>query len=399
MAASLALIRPGAPDVVIGATSGYCKALQQRPCPGIVVGLTEGDSVIASAVQLLTTSSALRNRILRVYGFLLVFNLGAWLLAIVASIQYPILLPTAFLAYTFGLRHAVDADHIAAIDNSTRKLMQDGQKPVGVGLFFSLGHSTIVVALSVVIALSAGFVSAIPTLSEIGSLVGTSVSAIFLLVIGVINLLVLIDIYRMFRRVSAGGTYDEESLEDFLNNRGLLARLFRPALRMIRKSWHMYPLGVLFGLGFDTASEVALLGLAATSGANHVPIAYILILPALFAAGMSLIDTTDGVLMLGAYGWAYIKPIRKLYYNLNITLVSVLIAFIVGGIEVLSIVADRFDLHVGAWDTLGNLDFGLIGVGIIGIFVVSWGLSTLIYRWKGYDHLPIRDPGPRAASG
>ena len=356
--------------------------------------------MISSAVQLLTTSSELRNRILRVYGFLLVFNVGAWLLAIAASVQYPILLPTAFLAYTFGLRHAVDADHIAAIDNTTRKLMQDGQRPVGVGLFFSLGHSTIVVALSVLIAISAGFVSDIPTLSQIGSLIGTGVSAVFLLVIGVINLLVLIDIYRMFRRVSAGGTYDEESLDDFLNNRGLLARLFRPALRMIRKSWHMYPLGVLFGLGFDTASEVALLGLAATSGASHVPIGWILILPALFAAGMSLIDTTDGVLMLGAYGWAYIKPIRKLYYNLNITLVSVLIAFIVGGIEVLSIVADRFDLHGGLWDTVDNLDFGLIGIGIIAIFVLSWGVSTLIYRLKGYDHLPVaRGQGPRAASG
>ena len=356
--------------------------------------------MIANAIQLLKTSSELRNRIVRVYGFLLVFNLGAWLLAIVASVQYPILLPTAFLAYTFGLRHAVDADHIAAIDNTTRKLMQDGQRPVGVGLFFSLGHSTIVVALSVLIALSAGFVSAIPTLSEIGSLIGTAVSAIFLLVIGAINLVVLIDIYRMFRKVSAGGAYDEETLEDFLNNRGLLARLFRPALRMIRKSWHMYPLGVLFGLGFDTASEVALLGLAATSGANHVPIAYILILPALFAAGMSLIDTTDGVMMLGAYGWAYVKPIRKLYYNLNITLVSVLIAFVVGGIEVLSIVANRFDLHGGIWNVIGNLDFGLIGVGIIAIFVLSWGISTLIYRRKGYDHLPVhRGPDESPASG
>ena len=353
--------------------------------------------MIANAIQLLRTSSELRNRIVRVYAFLLVFNLAAWLLAIVASIQYPILLPTAFLAYTFGLRHAVDADHIAAIDNTTRKLMQDGQRPVSVGLFFSLGHSTIVVALSVLIAISAGFVSDIPTLAQIGSLIGTGVSAAFLLVIGVINLVVLIDIHRMFRRVSSGGSYDEETLEDFLNNRGLLARIFRPMLKVIRKSWHMYPLGVLFGLGFDTASEVALLGLAATSGANHVPIAYILILPALFAAGMSLVDTTDGVMMLGAYGWAYIKPIRKLYYNLNITLVSVLIAFVVGGIEVLSLVADRFDLHGGMWTLLGNLDFGLIGFGIIAIFVLSWGISTLVYRWKGYDHLPVSS-GPRSAS-
>ena len=343
--------------------------------------------MLANALRLITTPSELRNRILRVYAFLLLFNLGAWLIAIVASIQYPILLPTALLAYTFGLRHAVDADHIAAIDNTTRKLMQDGQRPVGVGLFFSLGHSTIVVALSILIALSAGLVSDIPALREVGGLIGTTVSATFLLVIGFINLAVLLDIYRMFRRVARGGAYDEQSLEDFLQNRGLLARMLRPALRLIRKSWHMYPLGVLFGLGFDTASEVALLGLAATSGANHVPIYFILILPALFAAGMSLVDATDGIMMLGAYGWAYVKPIRKLYYNLNITLVSVLIAFVVGGIEILSIVASEFHLTGGIWDAVTGVDFGLIGVAIVAVFLVSWGASTLIYRWKGYDNL------------
>jgi nickel/cobalt transporter (NiCoT) family protein len=354
--------------------------------------------VLSTAIRLARTSSDLRNRIVRVYAFLLVFNLGAWALALVAASSYPILLPTAFLAYTFGLRHAVDADHIAAIDNTTRKLMQEGQRPVAVGLFFSLGHSTIVVGLSILIALSAGFISDIPTLREIGSLVGTTVSAVFLLLIGLINLVVLIEIYRLFRRVSRGGRYDERSLEDFLNNRGLLARLFRPALRLIRKSWHMYPLGILFGLGFDTASEVALLGLAATSGANHIPVAYILILPALFAAGMSLIDATDGILMLGAYGWAYIKPIRKLYYNLNITLVSVIVAFGIGGIEILAIVANRFGLKGGVWDWVANLDFGVIGLAIVAVFVLSWGISSLIYRWKRYDELPVEGPKAEAST-
>ncbi len=354
--------------------------------------------MLATALRLVQTSSDLRDRIARVYVFLALFNVGAWALALVASSAYPILLPTAFLAYTFGLRHAVDADHIAAIDNTTRKLMQDGQRPVAVGLFFSLGHSTIVVALSVLIAISAGVVSDIPTFSEIGGLIGTTVSAVFLLLIGLINFIVLVDIYRMFRRVSQGGAYEEESLEDYLNNRGLLARLFKPMLRMIRKSWHMYPLGVLFGLGFDTASEVALLGLAATSGASHVPVAYILILPALFAAGMSLVDATDGILMLGAYGWAYVKPIRKLYYNLNITLVSVLIAFAIGGVEVLSILADRFGLSGGIWDWAGNLDFEVIGFAIIAIFVASWTISTAIYRWKRYDDLPTgQDSGSPGA--
>ena len=346
--------------------------------------------MVENALRLLRTPSPVRTRIIRLYAFLAAFNLVAWGLALAASISYPILLPTAFLAYTFGLRHAVDADHIAAIDNTTHKLMQDGQRPVGVGLFFSLGHSTIVVLLSVVIALSAGLISDIPTLREIGGLIGTSVSALFLLIIGIINLVVLIDIYRMFRKVARGGAYSEESLEEFLSQRGLLARLFRPMLRVIRKSWHMYPLGLLFGLGFDTASEVAILGLAAVSGANHVPIAFILVLPALFAAGMSLVDATDGVLMLGAYGWAYIKPIRKLYYNLNITLVSVLIAFAIGGLEVLSIIADRLSLKGGIWDLVANLDFGIIGFAIIAIFVVSWTTSTLIYRWKGYDSLPTQ---------
>ena len=344
--------------------------------------------MVDSALRLLRTPGPIRSRIIRLYLVLGAFNLVAWGLALAASVSYPILLPTALLAYTFGLRHAVDADHIAAIDNTTRKLMSDGQRPVAVGLFFSLGHSTIVVALSVAIALSAGFVTDIPALREIGGLIGTGVSAAFLLLIGVINLVVLIDIYRMFRKVASGGSYSEETLEEFLNERGLLARVFRPMLRAIRHSWHMYPLGLLFGLGFDTASEVALLGLAATSGANHVPIAYILVLPALFAAGMSLVDATDGVLMLGAYGWAYVKPIRKLYYNLNITLVSVLIAFAIGGVEVLSIIGERFHLSGGIWTLVDRLDFGLIGFAIIGIFIVSWTVSTLVYRWKRYDSLP-----------
>jgi high-affinity nickel-transport protein len=345
--------------------------------------------VLSTARKMLLTPSPMRTRIFGLYGFLIAFNVIAWALALLASAQYPVLLPSALLAYTFGLRHAVDADHIAAIDNSTRKLMQDGQRPVGVGLFFSLGHSTVVVGLSVVLAISAGLVSTIPQLQEVGGLIGTAVSATFLLLIGFINLIVLIDIYRMFRRVSGGGTYDEQSLDEYLQNRGLLARILRPAMRLIRKSWHMYPLGVLFGLGFDTASEVALLGLAATSGATGIPIVYILILPALFAAGMSLVDATDGVMMLGAYGWAYVKPIRKLYYNLNITLVSVLIAFVIGGIEVLSIVGDKFGLTGGVWDLVANLDFGVIGIAIIAIFVLSWSISTAIYRWKKYDELPV----------
>jgi nickel/cobalt transporter (NiCoT) family protein len=352
--------------------------------------------MVTALRRLLTSSDPLRNRVLGVYGFLLAFNVVAWGLALAASVEYPIMLPTAFLAYTFGLRHAVDADHIAAIDNSTRKLMQDGQRPVGVGLFFSLGHSTVVVALTILVAISAGIISDIPAAQQVGGLIGTAVSGTFLLMIGFINLVVLVDITKMFREVKKGGSYSEESLEDFLDNRGLLARLLRPALRLIRKSWHMYPLGLLFGLGFDTASEVALLGLAATSGAGSIPVAYILVLPALFAAGMSTIDATDGILMLGAYGWAYVKPIRKLYYNLNITLVSVIIAFVIGGIEILSIIAEQFGLTGGIWSLVTGLDFGLIGVGIIVVFLGSWAVSTLIYRWRDYDNLLVVSTSARS---
>src|SRR4051812_42047601 len=361
------------------------------------VQLTSGVEGLISTLQRLTGSSrSIRRRIVLMYVVLIAFNVICWGIALVASGPYPILLPSAVLAYTFGLRHAVDADHIAAIDNTTRKLMQEGQRPVGVGLFFSLGHSSIVVGLTVLIAISAGIISDIPTFAEVGGLIGTAVSATFLIVIGVINLIVLVDVYRMFRTVSRGGAYDEESLEDFLNNRGLLARIFRPMLRSITKSWHMYPLGVLFGLGFDTASEVALLGLAATSGASHIPVGYILILPMLFAAGMSLVDTTDGILMLGAYGWAYFKPIRKLYYNLNITLVSVIIAFGIGGIEVLSLVGEKFGLTGGLGDWIATLDSTLIGVGIIAVFLGSWAISTVVSRWKGYDDLPVESRPPAA---
>ena len=336
--------------------------------------------------------TSFRTRAVGIYAVVIAFNAIAWILLLLAGQTYPSLIATGFLAYTLGLRHAVDADHIAAIDNTTRKLMQDGQRPVGVGFFFSLGHSTIVVALTVVIAISASIVSSIPVFQDIGGLIGTTVSATFLMVIGIVNLIVLIDIYRMFRTVKSGGAYTDQSLDDLLQNRGLLARIFRPMLRLVRKSWNMYFVGLLFGLGFDTASQVGLLGVAATAGGTGIPILYILVLPVLFTAGMSLLDTTDGILMVGAYGWAFIKPIRKLYYNMTITFISVVIAFVIGGIEVLSIVGGRLGLTGGIWDLVGDLDFGYIGVAIIGIFVISWLGSTLFYKWRGYDRL---DAQPR----
>jgi high-affinity nickel-transport protein len=346
-----------------------------------------------SAISRVFNDSAthVRHKILSIYILLIAFNIICWLLALIGfATRYPALLGTALLAYTFGLRHSVDADHISAIDNVTRKLIQEKKRPVTVGLFFSLGHSTIVVLLSVAIAIAATFIQkTLPTLQNAGGLIGTIVSAFFLYIIAIINLLVLWDIFRMFQRVKRGEEYNEQTLDDFLNQRGLMGRFFRPLLKVVDKSWKMYPIGFLFGLGFDTATEVGLLGISAVEAGKGLPVPFILIFPLLFTAGMSLMDTTDGILMLGAYGWAFVKPVRKLYYNLNITLASVLVALVVGTIEVISIVSGLFNLSGGFWNFIGNLDFGLLGGTIIGIFVVSWLVSTIIYRMKRYDDLEI----------
>ncbi len=338
------------------------------------------------------SSRDLRRKIIGIYVLLIAFNLLAWMLAFLGfAVQYPALLGTALLAYTFGLRHSVDADHISAIDNVTRKLMQEGKQPIAVGFFFSLGHSTIVVLLSAAIAIAATFIKeAIPTLQNAGGLIGTSVSALFLYVIAIINLLVLWEVFQMFRKVQRGETYSEVTLDEFLSQRGLMGRFFRPLLRMVDSSWKMYPVGLLFGLGFDTATEVGLLGIAAATVGKGLPIPFILLFPMLFTAGMCLLDTTDGILMLGAYGWAFVKPIRKLYYNLNITLVSVLVALVVGTIEIFSIFANLLNLSGGFWDYVTNLDFGTLGGIIIGIFLLSWVFSTVLYRVKRYDEIEVQ---------
>lgn len=265
-------------------------------------------------------SRNVKRKVATIYTFLVIVNLIVWMLALLTFHNYPLLIGTSVLAYTFGLRHAVDADHIAAIDNVTRKLMQENKRPVAVGFFFSLGHSTIVVLASIAIAVTAATIQRqFPEFQKIGGLIGTSVSALFLLLIALINMVVLWDVFKTFQSVKRGGIYDEQTLDEFLNQRGLLGRFFRPLFRLIDSSWKMYPLGVLFGLGFDTATEVGLLGISANQAAQGLSIWSILLFPALFTAGMSLIDTTDGILMLGAYGWAYVKPIRKLYYNMTIT--------------------------------------------------------------------------------
>jgi nickel/cobalt transporter (NiCoT) family protein len=338
------------------------------------------------------SSSDLRGRIIGIYAFLITANIAIWGLSLLVFSNSLFLLGLAVTAYTFGLRHAVDADHISAIDNVTRKLMQEGKRPVAVGFFFSLGHSTIVVTLSVFIALTAAAVRNFNNLSAIGGLIGTSISALFLFAIAIINMLVLWEIFRTFQKVKRGEEYNEETLEDFLNQRGLMARFFRPLLRMTNKSWKMYPIGVLFGLGFDTATEVGILSISAVLATKGLPLWSILLFPALFTAGMCLLDTTDSILMLGAYGWAFVKPVRKLYYNLSITLVSVLVALLVGTIEVLSIIGSHLNLGGPFWayiDDLSN-NFGTVGYVIVGIFVVSWLVSTIIYKVRRYDDIDVK---------
>ncbi len=331
-----------------------------------------------------------RGKIVGIYGLLFVINAAAWLWAIAAFHRFPVLLGTAFLAYSFGLRHAVDADHIAAIDNVTRKLMQEGKKPVAVGFMFSLGHSTIVIVGSLVIAAAAlGLQKHIDHYRNIGGVIGTLVSAVFLLAIAIVNIVILRSVYSTFKRVRRGEPYVDEDLDLLLANRGFLARIFRPLFAMIRRSWHMYPLGVLFGLGFDTATEIGLIGLSAAEASRGLSLWSIAVFPVLFAAGMSLIDTTDNVLMLGAYGWAYIKPIRKLYYNLTITSVSVVVAFVVGGIEALGLLGGQLHLQGVFWGFIGRLNdnFGVLGYCIIGIFALAWVVSIAIYKLGRLEEL------------
>jgi nickel/cobalt transporter (NiCoT) family protein len=336
----------------------------------------------------------IRAKVIAVTVLLFIVNAAAWLWAVVAFHDYPVLLGTAALAYSFGLRHAFDADHIAAIDNVTRKLMQEGRRPVGVGLFFSLGHSTIVVALTIAIAVATTALQGrFDAFKSFGGVAGTLVSALFLFAIAIANIIVLISVWRVFQAVKSGGRFVEEDLDLMLANRGLLGRLFRRFFRLIERSWQMYPLGLLFGLGFDTATEVGLIAISATQASQGLSIWSILVFPALFTAGMTLIDTTDSIVMLGAYGWAFIKPIRKLYYNLTITAVSVVVALIVGGLETLNLIGDQLGLTDGGgfWGAIGaiNDNFGLLGYLIVGVFVAAWAISYVVYRVNRYDEIEV----------
>jgi high-affinity nickel-transport protein len=317
-----------------------------------------------------------------VFAGLAAANIAAWICAFIAFANSPLLLGSALIAYGFGLRHAVDADHIAAIDNVTRKLMQDGRRPLGVGLFFSLGHSTIVIAASAFVALAAARSRPwLETLHGAGGLIGTLVSAGFLFAIALVNLLVLVSMQRTWRRLRAGEAREADELNAALPGGGIIVRLVRPLFGLIGESWQMYPLGVLFGLGFDTATEIGVLGLSAAES-RHLPLLSVMIFPALFTAGMALVDTADGILMLGAYGWAFVQPVRKLYYNTAITLMSVVVALLVGSIEILGLLGDRFALrgNLFALTDLLNAHLGILGFGIIAVLAFAWLASTIISR-------------------
>ena len=318
-------------------------------------------------------------------------NVAAWGWAWVAFADRPALLGTALLAWVFGLRHAVDADHIAAIDNVVRKLMQDGRRPVSVGLYFSLGHSTIVILASIAVATAATGMQLERT-KVVAGVVGTAVSATFLLAIAAANLVILRGVWRAFVETRRTGRVDETQLNSLLAGRGLLARLLRPLFRSITRSWHMYPLGFLFGLGFDTATEIGLLGIAAAEAAHGLPAVQILIFPALFTAGMALVDTADSALMVGAYGWAFVNPLRKLWYNLTITAASVLVAVLIGGVETLGLIGDQLGLDGWFWSAVGSLndDLANFGFAVVGIFVLCWVASAAIYRWRRFGEVEVR---------
>jgi high-affinity nickel-transport protein len=329
-----------------------------------------------------------RGKVVAMYIALALINVFAWGWAYAVLRTSPALIGAAFLAYSFALRHAMDADHIAAIDNVTRKLMNDGKRPVSVGFFFALGHSLTVVVGAVAVALATkALAHHFDAFRETGAMIGAVVSATFLLAIGAINLVLLADLARAFRSMRRGRTQamGDPRLLQFDGN--LLARVFKPLFRLVRSSWLMLPLGILFGIGFETATEVALLGTSASQASEGLSIGTILVFPCLFAAGMLTIDTTDGILMLGAYGWAFVKPQRKLYYNLTITLISTVVALLIGGIEALGIAGQAFSLSGPFWqlvDTL-NDNFGALGFAIVGIFIVGWIVSALLYKIKGYD--------------
>jgi nickel/cobalt transporter (NiCoT) family protein len=321
-------------------------------------------------------------RELRGYGAAIAgLHLLGWGLVAIYAPGHPVLGGLGVLAYSFGLRHAFDADHISAIDNTTRKLIAEGGRPLGVGFYFSLGHSTVVLALAAALAVAAGAVHhALPALALYGGVVGAGVSGIFLWVIGALNASVLAGIIGLARE-ARHGRLEETELEAQLSQRGLISRVCKRRFDLIQDTRQMYPVGFLFGLGFDTATEVALLSVTASLAGGGVPAPALLALPVLFAAGMSAMDTADGVFMSTAYGWALSTPIRKIYYNLTVTGLSVVVAFVIGTVELLQVIAHQLALRGPVWSALQSLNFSNMGYAIVVLFVVAWLVAAAVWRW------------------
>ncbi len=320
-------------------------------------------------------------RLAGLYGFIALLHALGWGLFLYYSSRHPALVGLGFVAYMFGLRHAFDADHIAAVDDTVRYMLQKGKRPLGIGFFFSMGHSTIVFALSAAIIFAASAVKQrIPALQNLGGVIGASVSGTFLWVIGILNLIVLLDILHVWRQAKTG-KHSHAHLEELLAQRGFINRLLGGRLQsVINHSWQMYPVGMLFGLGFDTASEVGLLAMTAGASAGDLPIAAVLSLPILFAAGMSAMDTTDGVLMSKAYDWAFVNPLRKIFYNIAITSLSIAVALIIGTIELLQVLIGIFDFKGRFVEIVAGLDFGVLGYVIVGTFLFAWGVSMAVWK-------------------
>ena len=334
-----------------------------------------------------------------IYACLAAVTVVLILVATMIGYKYAVLAGLGLVSYVLGLRHAVDADHIAAIDNTTRKLLQQGKRPVTVGMWFSLGHSTVVIALTAALVLATrAVVNAVPAFESGGAILGTSISGLFLFIIGIVNVLIVLDVYKTFKGLKEGRLSGVQ-LDDALSKNSFMRKTFGKLFKIVNEPWHVYPVGVLFGLGFDTATQIALIAIS-IGVSGSVPFWYVIVMPLLFTAGMVTIDSSDGISMLCAYGWAFLKPIRKIYYNLTITIISVLVAFAIGGIELIQVIASEIGLTSGIWGWLGNLDFETMGYGIIAIFLISWLVAMAYYRYKGYEKTAFPNtPLPGCVSG
>lgn len=320
------------------------------------------------------------------YGFIGLLHATGWGLFLWYSSHYASLVGLGLAAYLFGLRHAFDADHIAAVDDTVRYLLQKNQQPLGVGFFFSLGHATVVFVLAIVVIFAGAVVKHdLPALQQSGHVIGALVSGAFLWLIGGLNLTLLLDMLKVWKQAQTS-SHDHMHLEQLLAQRGLINRLFgRRLQKLVNRSWKMYPVGLLFGLGFDTASEIGLLAMTAGAATGDLPIGGALSLPILFAAGMSAMDTTDGVLMTKAYNWAFINPVRKIFYNLTTTSLSIVVALVIGSVELLQALVAALRLHGAGVDLLASLDFGVLGYLIVGLFVFAWLISVALWKLGRFD--------------